>query len=76
MSATKTMYAIDTIEDLMQVLDEHPQWLEAMRDRLLPRKLLELPQTMAELSAEVRSFAKTTKERLDGRLDPKNLEAG
>ena len=57
--------AIRTIEDLMQVLDAHPQWLEAMRARLLTRELLELPQTVANL-------AKTTNERFDGvdkRLD-------
>ena len=31
------MPRIDTIEELMQVLDEHPQWLEALRTRLLTR---------------------------------------
>ncbi len=50
--------AIRTIEDLMQVLDAHPQWLEAMRARLLTRELLELPQTVANI-------AKTTNERFD-----------
>lgn len=50
--------AIRTIEDLMQVLDAHPQWLEAMRARLLTREVLELPQTVANL-------AKTTNERFD-----------
>ena len=50
--------AIRTIEDLMQVLDAHPQWLEAMRARLLTREVLELPQTVANI-------AKTTNERFD-----------
>ena len=44
MPATK----IDTIEDLIRVLDDHPEWLEAMRARLLTRELLELPQRLAE----------------------------
>ena len=44
MPATK----IDTIEDLIRVLDDHPEWLEAMRVRLLTRELLELPQRLAE----------------------------
>ena len=42
---------IATIEDLVQVLDEHPQWLEAVRARLLTRELLELPQRIAEFEA-------------------------
>ena len=42
---------IATIEDLVQVLDEHPQWLEAVRTRLLTRELLELPQRIAEFEA-------------------------
>ena len=44
MPATK----IDTIEDLIRVLDDHPEWLEALRMRLLTRELLELPQRLAE----------------------------
>ena len=44
MPATK----IDTIEDLIRILDDHPEWLEAMRVRLLTRELLELPQRLAE----------------------------
>ena len=37
------MIRIDTIEDLVRVLDDHPEWLEAVRARLLSRELLELP---------------------------------
>lgn len=56
---------INTIEDLMKVLDSHPEWLEAMRSRLLTRELLTLPQTFAE-------FVETTNRRfeaIDLRLD-------
>ena len=42
---------ITTIEDLVRVLDENPEWLEAMRARLLTRELLELPQQLAEFAA-------------------------
>ncbi len=41
------MATINNIEDLVRVLDEHPEWLEAVRTRLLTRELLELPQTVA-----------------------------
>ena len=42
---------IATIEDMVRVLDEHPQWLEALRARLLTRELLDLPQTLADFIA-------------------------
>ncbi len=66
------MTAINTIEDLVQVLDEHPAWLEALRSRLLTRDLVELPETLARLAARLDRFAETTNERFDrtdGRLD-------
>lgn len=37
---------ITTIEDLMRVLDENPEWLEALRTRLLTCELIELPCRM------------------------------
>ena len=37
------MATIDTISDLMRVLDTHPEWLEAMRARLLTSDVLEMP---------------------------------
>ena len=44
---------INNIEDLMRILDENPQWVEALRARLLTRELLELPEKFAELSQTV-----------------------
>ena len=54
MPATK----IDTVEDLIRILDERPEWLEALRARLLTRELLELPQRLAE-------FIEATNQRFD-----------
>ena len=49
---------IATVEDMVRVLDEHPQWLEALRARLLTRELLDLPQTVADfIAATDRRFA-------------------
>ena len=59
------MTVINTIEDLVQVLDEHPAWLEALRARLLTRDLVELPETLARLAARLDRFAETTNERFD-----------
>lgn len=50
------MTTINTIEDLIQVLDENPEWLEALRARLLTPELLDLPQTFAKFVAEMNKF--------------------
>ena len=44
---------INTIEDLVRALDENPEWLEALRTRLLTRELIELPRLFAEFAASV-----------------------
>ncbi len=51
------MATIDTIEDLIHLLDENPQWAEALRNRVLTRELLELPARFAE-------YAKANDERM------------
>ena len=53
------MTMIRTIEDLVQVLDDNPQWLDAVRARVLTRELIELPQTLARLAG-------STDRRFDG----------
>ncbi len=42
------MTTINTIEDLIHILDENPEWTEALRSRLLTQELLELPARFAE----------------------------
>lgn len=42
------MATFNTVEELIQILDDNPHWLEALRARLLTRELLELPQRHAE----------------------------
>ena len=74
--------AIGTIEDLVRVLDDNPEWLEALRARLLTRELLEMPSVLAQFAAETdRQFAEVNRRlggndrRLDGvddRLDGMN----
>ncbi len=55
------MIRIDTIEDLVRVLDDHPDWLEAVRTRLLSREVLELPSQVADLVAGTKAFRAETK---------------
>ena len=68
------MTTINTIEDLIRLLDENPQWAEALRVRLLTRELIELPARFASFAAETTarfdrlesqffSFAAETNER-------------
>ena len=59
------MTAINTIEDLVRIMDERPEWVEAMRVRLLTREDLELPQTIAKLAETVEKFIDSTNKRLD-----------
>ena len=59
------MATINTIEDLIQLLDDNPHWVEALRTRLLTRELIELPEKFA-------AFVEATNQRFDrveGRLD-------
>ena len=74
------MSTIDTMEDLIQVLDDHPEWLEALRARLLSREVLDLPHSLAMFAAEMRDFkaqvdrfvAATNNrfDRVDAKLEP------
>ena len=52
------MATINTIEDLIQLLDDNPHWVEALRVRLLTRELIELPEKFAQ-------FAEATNQRFD-----------
>ncbi len=47
------MTTINNIEDLIRVLDENPEWVEAVRARLLTRELLELPQVVNEIAERI-----------------------
>ncbi len=62
------MATINTIEDLVQILDDNPRWLEAIRARLLTREMLEMPQTLARLAERIDLFEYRTDRRFD-RLD-------
>ena len=52
------MATIDTISDLMRVLDTHPEWLEAMRARLLTSDVLEMPRRLE-------AYVESTNRRLE-----------
>ena len=47
------MTTINTIEDLVRLLDERPEWMEALRSRILTRELLELHALVEQRFAQV-----------------------
>ncbi len=68
---------INSMQDLVRVLDEHPEWAEALRVRLLTRELLELPQRLADFVAASNKRFEAIEARLD-RVDDdlSTLKAG
>ena len=56
---------IDTLQDLVHALDEHPDWVEELRVRLLTRELLELPQQLADFTAATEKRFAAVEARLD-----------
>ena len=67
------MATINTIADLLQTLDEHPQWLEAVRERLLtedireaPRRLDAVDQRLNSLIAKIDDYIEKTNQQLKG----------
>ena len=47
---------IHTIEDLIRILDDNPEWADALRARLLTKELIELPEKFTQFVSEMNSF--------------------
>ena len=59
------MVIIHTAEDIIRAMDENPEWLEAVRARVLTREVLELPRRFEELRAVVEQMAATQNQMLE-----------
>ncbi len=59
-----TMHVQD-LQDLLRLLDEHPEWLEALRQRILTREWITLPGEVRLLAREIHAFA----EKVDRLVD-------
>ncbi|HXF68200.1 MAG TPA: hypothetical protein VNK89_00190 [Thermoflexus sp.] len=46
-------FTVRDLEDLIRLLDKHPAWMEALRQRMLTKDLLESPKTLKRLSTRV-----------------------
>ena len=59
------MTTINTIEDLIRLLDENPEWLAAIRQRLVPPDVRELPAAVAHLTEDVGRLTEEVNSRFD-----------
>lgn len=64
---------IDTVQDLFRILDENPEWLEALRAKILTKELLELPENHAALAADVATLTARV-DALADKLDALTVE--
>ena len=58
------MTTINTIQDLLQLLRDLPQWAEELRGILLSKELQDLPAAVRELAQAVRDGTAATNQRL------------
>ena len=59
------MTTINTVEDFIRVMDSNPEFLEAVRSRLLTRELLELPQRFDRLEDTLQRYIEKTDQRIE-----------
>ncbi|MCS7251051.1 MAG: hypothetical protein NZ572_01200 [Thermoflexus sp.] len=52
-------FTVRDFEDLTRLLDKHPEWLEALRQRLFTKELLQSPKTLRGLSTRVGKVEKS-----------------
>ncbi len=64
------MTTINDITDLIRLLREDPTWTETLRNLLLTKELVELPETLSAFVTETRGNFRTVNQRLE------SLEAG
>lgn len=55
-------YEINTIDDLVRILKEHPEWLERLREVLLTEEERRLPAMVQELTQTVRELVQVVQE--------------
>ena len=70
------MAEINTFQDLLDLLDRNPEYLEALRVRLLTPELIALPAKFSELVAKFDEFVAATNRRFETlEADVKTLKA-
>ena len=62
------MTTFNTIEELLDILDNNPRLLEAVRAKILTEELISLPHEFYEFKGEMKEFRKDTEKNFD-RID-------
>ncbi len=55
-------FTVEDFRDLVQILDQKPEWLEELRRLVLTREVLELPQVVRELAGDLRTLTQRVEE--------------
>src|SRR5687767_4271129 len=50
-------FTVEDFQDLLRLLDQHPEWRDELRQRLLTAELLQLPALVRELTERVDALA-------------------
>ena len=56
---------VNTLEDLTKALDEHPEWVDALRARLLPGEVSETPRRLDAFIAKVDAYLEANDRRIE-----------
>ena len=68
-------YTVNEFRDMLDLLEQHPEWLAQLRALVLTRELLDLPKSLQELAAQVNALTVAVQEltaaqkRTDERLE-------
>jgi uncharacterized protein YlxW (UPF0749 family) len=72
-------YTVNEFRDMLDLLEQHPEWLAQLRALVLTRELLDLPKSLQELAAQVNALTAAVQEltaaqkRTDERLEELQL---
>ena len=66
-------FTVQDFEDLLRLLDERPEWLEALRQRVFTSELVEVPRLMREI-AESQARTQQVLEAFGQRLDQRDQQ--
>ena len=60
------MTTINSVDDLLRLLDENEQFLAAVRHKILTEELIRLPHEFGEFQKEMKEFQRGAEEKFDG----------
>ncbi len=61
-------YTVNEFRDMLNLLEQHPEWLAQLRALVLTRELLDLPKSLQELAVQMKELA-AAQQRTDQRME-------